>query len=174
MPDRTKIEFKVESEVDQVARFLPWANPQWLSGDSMMIPAGEPDATHSFAFDATTVLGAVTEGELPDGAFTIHAAGLHMHTLGTSGTLEIRRAEGDDTCLLDIPAWNFHWQGGYELREPVTVNPGDQLSIECHWDNTAENQQVVGGRPLEPRDVTWGEGTTDEMCLGGFYVTSAL
>jgi hypothetical protein len=27
---------------------------------------------------------------------------------------------------------------------------------------------VIGGKPLAPRYVLWGEGTTDEMCLGVF------
>jgi len=48
---------------------------------------------------------------------------------------------------------------------------GDQIYLECHWDNSAENQALVEGQPLPPRDVTWGEGTTDEMCLSGFYFT---
>ena len=40
------------------------------------------------------------------------------------------------------------------------------LRLECHWDNTAENQPLVGGERLPPEDVFWGEGTRDEMCLG--------
>ena len=44
--------------------------------------------------------------------------------------------------------------------------------MTCSWDNSASNQQIIDGDILEPIDVQWGEGTTDEMCLGGFYVTS--
>jgi hypothetical protein len=51
------------------------------------------------------------------------------------------------------------------------VKPGDQLSIECHWNNSAANQPLVDGKKLEPRDVDWGESTTDEMCLGLLYVS---
>jgi hypothetical protein len=37
--------------------------------------------------------------------------------------------------------------------------------VECHYDNSPGNQPVVDGQRLPPRDVTWGEGTHDEMCL---------
>jgi hypothetical protein len=30
----------------------------------------------------------------------------------------------------------------------------------------ASAQPVIGGKTLAPRYVLWGEGTTDEMCLG--------
>jgi hypothetical protein len=52
----------------------------------------------------------------------------------------------------------------------VRFSPGDELRIECHWDNSPENQPIVGGQQQVPQDVGWGEGTSDEMCLGGFYV----
>jgi hypothetical protein len=53
----------------------------------------------------------------------------------------------------------------------VRVGPQDTLELRCAWDNSAENQPVVDGAPLSPTDVAWGEGSTDEMCLGILYVT---
>ena len=41
----------------------------------------------------------------------------------------------------------------------------------CTWDNSASNQPIVDGEVKEPVDVAWGAGTSDEMCLSGFYVT---
>ena len=49
--DQTKIQLRLEDEVDKVALMQPWANPSWLSGDNMRIPANDPDATHSFEAD---------------------------------------------------------------------------------------------------------------------------
>jgi hypothetical protein len=43
----------------------------------------------------------------------------------------------------------------------VRLDPGDKLRVECTWDNPTM------------KDVTWGEGTGDEMCLGTFYYTLA-
>src|SRR5262249_53099465 len=71
-------------------------------------------------------------------------------------------------CLLQIDDWNFHWQGSYGFKQPKIFNPGDKLYLECHWDNSAGNQTGV------PKDTWWGEGTTDEMCLGGFYYTKEV
>ncbi|MDC3961949.1 monooxygenase [Polyangium jinanense] len=163
-PDRTSVDFRLEKSVTKEAKIQPWANPSWLQGNGMLIPAGEADVKHAFAADPTAL--APNPGPL-----TVYSAGLHMHTLGAYGSLRIERADGSSECLLDIPKWNFHWQGAYEFVKPMTLNPGDKLSLECHWDNTAENQPVVDGVKMPPKDVTWGEGTTDEMCLGTFYLT---
>jgi hypothetical protein len=162
-PDRTGIEVRLADTVEKEAIIMPWANPQWLNGTAMHIPPNQADVMHSFSFDATV---------LNDGQpMLIHSSSLHMHYLGTSGTIRINRADSTQDCLLDIPRWDFGWQGSYGHREPIQFNPGDQLYLECHWDNTPENQPTVNGVPRTPTDVYWGEGTTDEMCLGVFYVT---
>lgn len=77
----------------------------------------------------------------------------HMHLLGRSVRLDI-----DGQCAVDVPRWDFDWQGFYFYDgRPIVVNAGSTLRIECSWDNPTD------------RVVTWGEGTTDEMCLVGFY-----
>lgn len=161
-PDQTAIDLKIDDQVDKQAMYLPWTNPQWLSGDSMMIPAGSADTTHKFGYDLASIAGQNVQ---------IHDVAFHMHNLGAKGRLWIERADDTEDCLLDIPRWDFDWQYGYRLQAPKTLTAGDRLNIECEWDNTAENQPIVDGERLQPRDVTWGEGTTDEMCLGIFYVT---
>jgi hypothetical protein len=60
------------------------------------------------------------------------------------------------------------------LREPVTLFPNDELYVECHFDNTAANQITVNDVRLPPRDVAWGDKTTDEMCLGNVLIAPAL
>lgn len=158
--DQTEVWLKLDDTVEKVALIQPWANPNWLNG-SMPIPAGDDDVMHSFEFDATLVNG---------GPFTIYAAGTHQHQLGTRNKASIIRAGGGgEQCLLQIDNWDFHWQGSYGLREPVQFQQGDQLRIECHWDNSQENQPEIGGEQGSPRDVNWGEGTQDEMCIGFFY-----
>lgn len=94
-----------------------------------------------------------------------------MHELGKRQRSEIRHADASATCVLDIPDWDFSWQGSYALREPVTLRSGDALWMGCTWDNSAANQPVVEGKLRAPTDVAWGEGSSDEMCLGSFYVT---
>jgi hypothetical protein len=162
-PDRTKLKFKIDEQVAKQAMWMPWANPQWLNGQ-MPIRAGDADAKHSFGFDPTQFL---SNGN----PITIYGGGLHMHLLGKSATAKIRRFDGTEDCLIDIPNWDFSWQGGVDFAEPATLNPGDQLHLECHWDNSMENQPVIDGRQRVPSDSNWGEGTGDEMCLGIFYMT---
>ena len=95
----------------------------------------------------------------------------HMHTLGDRFTLDLIRKNGERERLLDIPRWDFNWQGAYDLIDPVKVELGDRVEMACVWDNSADNQPMVRGVKQTPRDVTWGEGTLDEMCLGGVTIT---
>ncbi len=161
-PDVTGVQFKIDDSVEKEAWTQPWANPQWLSG-GMSIPANDGDVMHAFQFDATLINGGQP--------FLIHSAGLHMHNLGTRGITKIVRSGGGEECLLQIDDWDFDWQDGYGFMNPVRFDPGDQLYLECHWDNTLENQVIVDGKPLPPRNVNWGDGSTDEMCLGVFLLT---
>jgi hypothetical protein len=94
-----------------------------------------------------------------------------MHQLGRSLRLEVERPDVSTTCLLDLPDWDFAWQGAYQLRDEVALGSEDVLRMRCVWDNGAEDQPVINGVQQEPRDVAWGEGTRDEMCLGVLYVT---
>jgi hypothetical protein len=162
-PDRTAIDVKVDPTVEHESQWAFFANPAWIYAGNMPIAAGDADATHSFAFDPTDYL---YQGR----SFYIHQAALHMHTRGTEATLDIVRGDGADSCLLDIPRWDFNWQYPYRFQEAALLNPGDQLRITCHWDNSRPNS--VGGRAEPPRDLNWGEGTNDEMCLGMVYVTA--
>ena len=160
--DRSAVQFRFDETVERSAMYLPWANPNWLSNpNSMLIPAGDAEVRHSFGFDIASMLGANVR---------IYSANLHMHLLGTRGRQWIQRSTGQ-ACLLDVPRWDFNWQYEFVLEEPEVLAPGDQLWIECEWDNSAANQPIIQGERIEPQDVRWGDGTTDEMCLGIFYVT---
>lgn len=122
----------------------------------MVVPAGDPKVHVTRVFRNNTA------------APWIAAAAVgHMHMLGTRISLNVERSTGDE-CLLDIPAWDFNWQQAYRFAngETVTIAPGESVRLDCWYDNSAANQPVVNGTQLEPREVTWGEGTLDEMCLG--------
>jgi mono/diheme cytochrome c family protein len=163
-PDRTSVDLKIDQTVEHEAHMQPWTNPQWPKDKTMDIPAGQQDVMHQFAHDPTQITGGK--------AMTIYSSMLHMHQLGASATLQIARKGGGSECMLRIPEWKFHWQGMYNLLEPKTVEAGDSLSIECHWDNSAAHQPVIDGSQKAPTDVNWGESTSDEMCLGVFYYTT--
>jgi mono/diheme cytochrome c family protein len=93
-----------------------------------------------------------------------------LRIYGVAGHMHIRgydiRIELNGQTLLHIPRWNFHWQDAYYFEHPVDANPGDVIHVSCKFDNSAVKQPLVNGKLLKPRYVLWGEGTTDEMCLG--------
>ena len=174
MLDQTTVHFKLDDTVEKPAFVLPFTNYQWLGGSGMEIPAGKKSVSHNHLFDPTPFLGwsMLSDGLIPSNtAFEIHSAGLHMHELGKKIKVEIHRQNGDRSCLLQIDEWDFNWQGGYTLENFNVFEPGDKLYIECEWDNSAENQRVIDGEQQEPRNVHWGEGTSDEMCLAILYIT---
>ena len=98
---------------------------------------------------------------------TIFGLTPHMHLLGTSIRSDLVSASGEESCVVNLPRWDFHWQQAYATpaNEPIVVKNGDAIRLTCTYDNTAANQPAVEGVKPPPADVKWGEGTRDEMCL---------
>lgn len=154
-PDRTRLEVAFAAKDQQAGLQLLQSSPFPWAG--FKIPAGAKDVVAEQEMSAR-----VTKKAFPDGeAYIVGVAG-HMHLLGTGFSLTRVGAGGEET-ILEIPRWDFHWQGSYELVTPMKVVTGDQVRIRCVYDNTAEHRAAQGMGP--PVDVTWGEGTEDEMCL---------
>jgi hypothetical protein len=172
VPDQTAIDFKIDSTVEKEAVVQPFTNVSWVKNHTMEIPAGAEDTMYSYAADPTPFLSLLTNGLLKDGVpVTVWGATLHMHQHGTQAVTRLEHADGKSECMLDIPRWNFHWQGSYGFEKPKTLAPGDELYLECHWDNSAAAQPQQNGAQLPPETLNWGEGTGDEMCLAAFYLT---
>ena len=176
--DQSVIEIATATTVEREATGLGVLDVGWVTngmfGSPMTIPAGEANVSHatSVAFDSLFFASArETLGLAPDAPLVIHNANHHMHELGKSQRSEVRHPDGSASCILDIPDWDFQWQGAYALTRPITLRPGDEIWMGCTWDNSAANQPIIDGQVREPVDVAWGEGTSDEMCLGSFYVT---
>ena len=127
----------------------------------IQIPAGDPNVVEREDFTVRDVFG-----ELP---FDLPIMGVmaHMHQLGTAISLEAKTPGEGNSCLVDIPRWDFNWQQSYYFPEDdwFIATSDTTFKMTCQYDNSAANQLVVNGEALEPRDVFWGENTTDEMCL---------
>ena len=97
--------------------------------------------------------------------YLVYGVTAHMHLRGVEFRLEVNAGTPQARTLLYIPRWDFQWQGQYWYQEPIPIKRGDRVRISCVFDNSGA---IPGpnGQPLVPRYVTWGEGTTDEMCLG--------
>ena len=55
--------------------------------------------------------------------------------------------------------WNFEWQMGYELAEPVAIPKGSKLQFITHFDNSTANRF----NPDPAAKVLWGPQNWDEM-----------
>ena len=96
------------------------------------------------------------------------AAG-HMHLLGRSIRIEVNPGRADARTLLDIGTWDFDNQQARPVR-PMRVGPGDEVRVTCRHDQSLRDVlPAFDGQ--EERYVVWGEGSTDEMCLGILQVT---
>jgi mono/diheme cytochrome c family protein len=93
-------------------------------------------------------------------------ANLHMHLLGQNARLELNPDSKAPKVILEIPTWNFNWQGEYWLEQPMLLKRNDTVRVTCSYDNSEGNQPEIEGTQQKPRYVLWGEGTTDEMCEG--------
>ena len=100
---------------------------------------------------------------------TIHGVAGHMHLLGRSIKIEVRPGTPQAQTILDIPVWDFDDQGSRPIK-PITLQPFEQVKVTCtHVQWLRDKLPSFEGQP--DRYVVWGEGTTDEMCLGMLQVT---
>lgn len=140
LPDRTSIRFETAPSVAKVGSIY------LLSKSSFSIPGNEPAWTESVSLN------------IP-GTITIHGTGAHMHKYGRKQYVSFNRA-GADTCLADVPRYDFNWQQVYFYEQPVTLQAGDRVDMTCTWDTSGKDAAT-----------TFGEGTEDEMCIALVYLT---
>lgn len=98
-------------------------------------------------------------------SFNIIAAAPHMHLLGRSLKLTLNPGTQNEKTILNVTNYNFDDQSSTILKTPIAVKVGDTIRVECTFDPSLR-QKLLQLKNLEPRYVTWGEGSSDEMCLG--------
>lgn len=86
----------------------------------------------------------------------------HMHLLGQKIESFGVKPNGDTLRFINIPKWDFHWQGFYLLRQIMKLDTRTMAYARATYDNTANNP-VNPNNP--PKLVQAGESTTDEMML---------
>jgi hypothetical protein len=87
-----------------------------------------------------------------------------MHLLGKAIKVELNPGTPNAKVLLDLPQFNFDDQGARPMATPVAIKPGDTLRVTCTYDASLRSK-LPELKPLQPRYVMWGDGTSDEMCL---------
>jgi hypothetical protein len=89
----------------------------------------------------------------------------HMHLRGKDMTFRLVYPNGREETVLSAK-FNFNWQMGYEVEEPIKVPAGTKMIVTAHHDNSPNNPS----NPEPGRDVAWGEMTAQEMMLPWFGV----
>ena len=91
--------------------------------------------------------------------YTLHP---HAHYRGKASSFVAYYPDGKTETLLNVPAYDFNWQGTYELAKPMPVPAGTRIVYTQWYDNSTQNK----ANPDPNREVTWGEQTWDEMIFG--------
>src|SRR5438093_1602583 len=75
----------------------------------------------------------------------------HMHLRGKDMTFQLIYPDGRKETVLSAK-FNFHWQLGYEVENPIKVTQGTRMVVTAHHDNSANNpsnpapdQDAIGG-----------------------------
>lgn len=89
----------------------------------------------------------------------------HMHLLGTSFSMVLNPGTPQAVTVLDVAHYNFHNQKAYTPTSPIPVHSGDTIRITCTYDPML-GQELPTLRKVQPHFVTWGDGSSDEMCIG--------
>jgi hypothetical protein len=148
--DRTRIGIRFSRQ--PVKQILHWNAAANLE---MKLPAGDSNALVKAAW--TVPIDVVA-----------HAVSPHMHMLGKDMLMSVKYPDGRTQDLIRIDHWDFNWQFTYYLDRPLELPKDSVVNVVAHFDNSAGNPRNPN---IPPRDVTWGEATTDEMCIGFVAVT---
>jgi hypothetical protein len=97
----------------------------------------------------------------------------HMHLLGQSFKMVLNPGTPQAKTVLNVPNFDFHDQKSYNLDSPVAVTAGEPVQVTCTYDPTLA-QELPILRKAPPHFVTWGDGSTDEMCIGLAWTSADL
>lgn len=91
----------------------------------------------------------------------------HMHLRGKDYEVRLILPNGESRTVLRA-RWDFNWQLGYDLKEPIPIPKGTRIVGIAHYDNSSGNKF----NPDPTKLVIWGQQNWDEMqnCFMGFLV----
>jgi hypothetical protein len=81
-----------------------------------------------------------------------------MHIRGDAMQVSVERA-AKNFCLGDFDHWHFNDQQLFRARQPISLEPGDTLRLQCSY-------RTLGR--VEP--MRFGEALDDEECVARLFV----
>ena len=139
-PDRRYVYLATSAPADADHFAIPANDPNWLS----------PPAEATFLADAELVW------MMP-----------HMHVRGKDMSYKLVYPDGKEQIILNVPNYDFNWQLGYIVEQPIKVPKGTKLIGIAHFDNSVNNKF----NPDPNRTVYYGDMTWEEMMMPFFAVT---
>lgn len=121
----------------------------WLANPLFRLKAGDANAT--VRLNVPIRQDTICYGVMP-----------HMHLLGKSMKADVLFPDGTVKPMVWVQDWDFNWQLTYAFKEPMRIPKGSRIRIEAVYDNSADNPNNPND---PPKDIFWGEETTDEMFL---------
>jgi len=142
LSDQTGYAFRTAVSVDTSVLMIPFGPTDFR------IPAGDEAYTASFTFPLPYSFDVI--GTFP-----------HMHILGAGYRMWLD-GEAGRQCLAESDQYDFDNQQMYIYEEPARVEQWDALTMECTWNNSTSNSDLIHDPPI---DTFYGERTDEEMCF---------
>jgi|CXWL01.1.fsa_nt_gi hypothetical protein len=121
----------------------------WLAKPNIRIQSGDGNSVQTMAYPVPADV-------------TVYNAMPHMHLLAKSMKAEVEFPDGTKKPMVYVEDWDFNWQMSYMFKEPMKIPKGSTIRITSVYDNSASNPNNPSN---PPKNVFWGEQTTDEMML---------
>jgi hypothetical protein len=138
-----------DKPVDKRVRVFPIVYP------ALYIPAGDSDYR-------------VKTSQIIPADVTLLQVLPHMHLLGQKMVVNATEPDGTFVPLVKIDNWDFNWQTTYTYATPIELPAGTRIRLVADYDNSSNNPRNPN---TPPKLVTWGEQTTDEMCIAFLFYT---
>jgi hypothetical protein len=97
----------------------------------------------------------------------LHWLSPHMHLRGKAMQYKLVFPDGREQIILNVPRYDFNWQLGYDLTEPIKIPKGTKLVVAAYYDNSTNNKF----NPDPNRTVFIGNMTWEEMDTPFFAIT---
>lgn len=146
---------KPETDLTKVGLYFAKSPPKnvlqlaWIANLGLRIPANA--SSHSATQNYRVPVDVTAYGAMP-----------HMHLLGKSMKATVKLPDGTVKPLVWVENWDFKWQMQYRFQEPMKIPKGSIIQVEAVYDNSDKNPNQPND---PPKQVRWGEETTDEMML---------
>lgn len=95
---------------------------------------------------------------------TLYSLAPHMHVRGKWMRYDLLLPNGRKETLLHVPRYDFKWQHGYALAQPLRVPAGAWLLVTGAFDNSPQNP----ANPDPKQRVRFGLQSWEEMFIGFF------